>query len=88
MAKCEFQFHKGTIRTEEASFSELQDHDFNSIKVQLEQVQNRAINARKWDFNSIKVQLEPSSSIMRTCPKTFQFHKGTIRTKIARQTSV
>ena len=55
----QFQFHKGTIRTQEQNVEPTQEKNFNSIKVQLEltlMTENRKVMV---NFNSIKVQLEP-----------------------------
>ena len=56
--------------------------NFNSIKVRLERA-TEAINAenRRANFNSIKVRLEQAAHLFPRDPTTFQFHKGTIRTK-------
>ena len=59
MALVEFQFHKGTIRTQWQPYNASLCNDFNSIKVQLELetlISNATIDIY---FNSIKVQLEP-----------------------------
>ena len=56
--------------------------NFNSIKVQLERVGDKSIEARHSNFNSIKVQLELSGAKVRKRGfMVFQFHKGTIRTR-------
>ena len=55
--------------------------NFNSIKVQLEHKQEDGKHSKKYYFNSIKVQLEPNPNIGGTGVGSFQFHKGTIRTR-------
>ena len=77
-----FQFHKGTIRTlwsQENRFFRL---NFNSIKVQLEPLLLVIILLHHLDFNSIKVQLEHAELKTSFDRYKFQFHKGTIRTKV------
>ena len=54
----EFQFHKGTIRTDVPGASNLEKSNFNSIKVQLEHYDATVIYQDRENFNSIKVQLE------------------------------
>ena len=55
---------------------------FNSIKVQLEHIANLIYNQGNGHFNSIKVQLElTAGATYCTVDNTFQFHKGTIRTR-------
>ena len=39
-------------------------------------------DARSCDFNSIKVQLKPFMVILMPFTSIFQFHKGTIKTKV------
>ena len=34
------------------------------------------------NFNSIKVRLEPLTKFLYSAPFVFQFHKGTIRTRV------
>ena len=53
-----FQFHKGTIRTWRKKRKQVQLINFNSIKVQLELVQEVNPGDSIKYFNSIKVQLE------------------------------
>ena len=76
-----FQFHKGTIRTKntDAKVKALHRY-FNSIKVQLEQVEHCVNSLNSYHFNSIKVQLERITIEEVETPSAFQFHKGTIRT--------
>ena len=60
---------------------------FNSIKVQLELNYLHSDIIVQLHFNSIKVQLEPAdTSGVQQVPDIFQFHKGTIRTYIAKVT--
>ena len=55
--------------------------NFNSIKVQLEQINIFHTIAFLRYFNSIKVQLEQEINIGKIVKYKFQFHKGTIRTR-------
>ena len=54
---------------------------FNSIKVQLEHIFNKSHISFLNYFNSIKVQLEQTICHLPDVGNTFQFHKGTIRTR-------
>ena len=54
----EFQFHKGTIKTNKISDADYQSRNFNSIKVQLKQSSGVQACAPQTYFNSIKVQLK------------------------------
>ena len=55
----QFQFHKGTIRTENKIIkTKSRSIYFNSIKVRLELVPQRYAYPSKVHFNSIKVRLE------------------------------
>ena len=56
--------------------------NFNSIKVQLEP-EFGLYKSQIDDFNSIKVQLEHKIVLKTTSVLEFQFHKGTIRTKLS-----
>ena len=57
---------------------------FNSIKVRLKLEKNGLANENEYHFNSIKVRLKPFCFIhYRPILKTFQFHKGTIKTTIS-----
>ena len=58
--------------------------NFNSIKVQLERSPCSSEKVKFLDFNSIKVQLEPGFSFVSGLFALFQFHKGTIRTRVRR----
>ena len=79
----QFQFHKGTIKT----YQEQRQHgyyaNFNSIKVRLKQ-HKKNDKLHKYDnFNSIKVRLKHKIQLMTRRPaKSFQFHKGTIKTDV------
>ena len=55
---------------------------FNSIKVRLEQQDGQKVNHKNDYFNSIKVRLEPLTKFLYSAPFVFQFHKGTIRTRV------
>ena len=55
--------------------------DFNSIKVRLELLLPRSILTLLPHFNSIKVRLEQVGKLSRVREWSFQFHKGTIRTR-------
>ena len=76
----QFQFHKGTIRTQNSKLMgdfrfKFQFHK-GTIRT-LYRAMEQAVHSR---FNSIKVRLElPDVSKHDVCP-AFQFHKGTIRT--------
>ena len=56
------------------------EHNFNSIKVQLELLERFRENKLLVHFNSIKVQLEREHRRAGEYGTAFQFHKGTIRT--------
>ena len=62
--------------------------NFNSIKVQLEQIILNKANRTYWNFNSIKVQLERAAAGAAAGGVPFQFHKGTIRTQATIRQSV
>ena len=77
-----FQFHKGTIKTLEfLILLYLLLLNFNSIKVRLKHSFREFVIVRKLNFNSIKVRLKPDAAPIAGESKTFQFHKGTIKTK-------
>ena len=59
-----FQFHKGTIRTDQAKEDGRPHENFNSIKVQLELRVLSLHTTTKCHFNSIKVQLEQKMLII------------------------
>ena len=61
----QFQFHKGTIRTEDGYSADITFTNFNSIKVRLEQWHLLPLVLLLLYFNSIKVRLELLSSAMR-----------------------
>ena len=77
---CEFQFHKGTIRTWCWSRVNSVEKKFNSIKVRLERLFDLLLCLCLPYFNSIKVRLEPARRLRSILVGLFQFHKGTIRT--------
>ena len=58
LARCTFQFHKGTIRTGYRCLPPSPVLYFNSIKVRLEPEKAFAAWLQEHDFNSIKVRLE------------------------------
>ena len=78
-----FQFHKGTIRTE-CSEPALQAHPhFNSIKVQLERlddtIDGNEVTTFQFHKGTIRTRLRSMIFVDGT---SFQFHKGTIRTDL------
>ena len=77
-----FQFHKGTIRTTGTSAPLALVGNFNSIKVRLERSVSILPLLCFYNFNSIKVRLEQGAQVPdASISSTFQFHKGTIRTR-------
>ena len=54
---------------------------FNSIKVRLKLPVPQAGMCRGCNFNSIKVRLKRSVGTDEEASTTFQFHKGTIKTR-------
>ena len=76
----EFQFHKGTIKTDISLRWWRTPPYFNSIKVQLKQQRAANIDSMGTNFNSIKVQLKRLRTSSVSCCIRFQFHKGTIKT--------
>ena len=78
---CQFQFHKGTIRTLEKGTTTLCYLNFNSIKVRLELRGGLqyVVNMKSFQFHKgtirTNIKLKPE-----TAASLFQFHKGTIRT--------
>ena len=58
--------------------------NFNSIKVRIERSFHFASCHPKGNFNSIKVRLEQTGEGVAGEKHVFQFHKGTIRTKLPR----
>ena len=77
-----FQFHKGTIRTACLQCLRISEYHFNSIKVRLELSHLHALGQGGANFNSIKVRLEPPTAQRARLEAAFQFHKGTIRTRL------
>ena len=63
-----------------------QFRNFNSIKVQLERAKAKIYKAVLFHFNSIKVQLERTAQPGIKRRSRFQFHKGTIRTRVSAST--
>ena len=76
----EFQFHKGTIRTEKTLNCSCVCNNFNSIKVRLERMSAAFPFVCQLYFNSIKVRLEHEYQEQGKGILSFQFHNGTIRT--------
>ena len=76
-----FQFHKGTIKTGYLYTLAKSDKHFNSIKVRLKHFAISNSKSFNIYFNSIKVRLKPNATIATVNENTFQFHKGTIKTK-------
>ena len=70
-----FQFHKGTIKTQQGQYQH-----FNSIKVRLKLIRPKRSAAMRSHFNSIKVRLKQLTIMQTRWPSRFQFHKGTIKT--------
>ena len=58
------------------------EQHFNSIKVQLKQESDAIEENERIYFNSIKVQLKPTTPVIFTYLLKFQFHKGTIKTRL------
>ena len=76
-----FQFHKGTIKTRRAYAFTFAAAYFNSIKVRLKRTSTNHSSGSHRHFNSIKVRLKLTSSSQNSLVLSFQFHKGTIKTK-------
>ena len=76
----EFQFHKGTIRTELEEETRFEDALFQFHKGTIRTVISITSFLLFANFNSIKVQLELMFMALQTLIPSFQFHKGTIRT--------
>ena len=75
-----FQFHKGTIKTDQQDELNLVFYYFNSIKVRLK-LKPLAMSYDTFDdFNSIKVRLKRLAYEINMFYRKFQFHKGTIKT--------
>ena len=85
MGSCEtFQFHKGTIKTNVCVFDGTASLHFNSIKVRLKHDDTSVVFLYSHHFNSIKVRLKHFMGMSKENPLKFQFHKGTIKTRLLR----
>ncbi len=76
----QFQFHKGTIRTQFSNIYILYQPYFNSIKVQLEPAALVVVGVTsifQFHKGTIRTCLGWNASPLDV---SFQFHKGTIRT--------
>ena len=76
----QFQFHKGTIKTQNRNNSVNRFRHFNSIKVRLKPLEGTATRHIHSYFNSIKVRLKHVFDVNTNAIHLFQFHKGTIKT--------
>ena len=77
-----FQFHKGTIKTQDRVLGFVPRYNFNSIKVRLKLViMPVMVLVCICYFNSIKVRLKQNLAAGAAAGSAFQFHKGTIKTK-------
>ena len=75
-----FQFHKGTIRTDDFTQYLNDKTDFNSIKVRLELPGLcQAVEVSGFQFHKGTIRTRERATEGRT-DRPFQFHKGTIRT--------
>ena len=78
----QFQFHKGTIKTEVFDMMTTGESHFNSIKVRLKHKVLSALSSIFHLFQFHKGTIKTtSSSISQVSYFLFQFHKGTIKTK-------
>ena len=78
-----FQFHKGSIRTNQ-SIKEVTESDmFQFHKGSIRTFLQRNAAKGALSFNSIKVQLEHFTGAHTRPLAVFQFHKGSIRTLCA-----
>ena len=77
----QFQFHKGTIKTQGFPARAEERGHFNSIKVRLKQGVAVRPSTLQRHFNSIKVRLKRDCERCEVRHRSiFQFHKGTIKT--------
>ena len=78
----QFQFHKGTIRTDTPNGNLSHYSNFNSIKVRLELVLLEYTKPKDvlFQFHKGTIRTEDSSDTEHPAC-SFQFHKGTIRTE-------
>ena len=79
---CQFQFHKGTIRTCCSVERILHHLGFQFHKGTIRTLGQAFLPNVEKHFNSIKVRLEREPSGRRKPTPLFQFHKGTIRTNL------
>ena len=78
-----FNSIKVQLEHNQQELSHVDQQHFNSIKVQLELPSGLILMRLLKYFNSIKVQLERMNIRLRCAFSKFQFHKGTIRTKVS-----
>ena len=77
-----FQFHKGSIKTRSLFPYVTLRKSFNSTKVRLRRFISYILLHYAICFNSTKVRLRLSGRNLRCVRKSFQFHKGSIKTPI------
>ena len=77
---CEFQFHKGAIRTCIFRITEYRKYQFQFHKGAIRTVRDMVKRYNSAHFNSIKVRLEQDAGKLGSLAGLFQFHKGAIRT--------
>ena len=75
-----FQFHKGTIRTDNSPHTKTLYREFQFHKGTIRTRRRRCAPMLEMNFNSIKVRLELEALVSAATSIVFQFHKGTIRT--------
>ena len=78
----EFQFHKGTIRTQRTRTERTLRRLFQFHKGTIRTEDGCSFETLEKHFNSIKVQLELAMAKEAANKAIFQFHKGTIRTSV------
>gem|GEM_PF-2190259 len=76
-----FQFHKGSIKTDKITVTIPLEMSFNSIKVRLRQEDASSNPPFPISFNSIKVRLRLATTEAGYTTQSFQFHKGSIKTR-------
>ena len=78
--KVQFQFHKGTIKTQASLAKMSLDQNFNSIKVRLKQ-RSQILNLLNDKFQFHKGTIKTiAGGVSAGGALLFQFHKGTIKT--------
>ena len=77
-----FQFHKGTIKTQQPVTSSLQGQRFQFHKGTIKTIFLHKNTKIVTHFNSIKVRLKQTTKQRRATSNQFQFHKGTIKTEL------